>query len=586
MVAFTLFAPLIAFAVLALIPPLRHAGRLAGVLSSAVAIACFGVATWLLWTGHVETFTMPWLVAEGKAFAHVGWRLDAVSAPMLVVVTLVSACVQVYSLGYLSDEPGPALGRYFAWHSLFVFSMVGLVLAPELLQLVACWELVGLCSYLLIGFWWSKPSAGRAAVKAVWVTRFADMGLLSGTVLLCVTTGGFSWDSPAPAIVAALLFVGVMGKSAQMPLHVWLPDAMEGPTPVSALLHAATMVAAGVYLVVRCWPLFAGAPDVLLAMQWIGAITAFLAACVALVQNDVKKVLAYSTCSQLGYMVAGLGSGAMLGGYFHLVTHASFKALLFLAAGSIIHAVHTNDVREMGGLARKIPVTAALFALGVLALAGFPGLAGFFSKDLVLEELLHAHAYGPLVLLLAGAGLTAFYMTRVFCMAFLGEPRGHGHPHESPLVMLVPMGVLAIPAALSGYAVWTFAGGLGLEYHFAMPPVAWAATLLGLGGIGLAYARFGLGMFPGLGWEAGARFLASGPVDGLYVRGWQLVLLPFARVVGWVDRYVVDGLMNVTAWAALEAGERIRAIQTGQVRDYVYAVAVGVVLAAAYGATA
>jgi proton-translocating NADH-quinone oxidoreductase chain L len=321
-----------------------------------------------------------------------------------------------------------------------------------MLQFLGCWELVGLCSYLLIGFYWNKPSAARAAVKAVWITRLADIGLMSGVVLLYVSTGGFAWTAPlspdVAALIAGLFFCGVMGKSAQVPLHVWLPDAMEGPTPVSALLHAATMVAAGVYLVVRAWPIFEAAPDVLHAMCWIGGLTAFVAACTALVQNDVKKVLAYSTCSQLGYMVAGLGSGSFYGGYFHLTTHAFFKALLFLGAGSIIHAVGSNDLREMGGLGRRTKLTAALFVLGALALAGIPPFSGFFSKDLVLEELFEAHAYGPLALCIVSAGLTAFYMTRAACMAFLGEPsEASKKAEESPAIMLLPMALLAHSAS-------------------------------------------------------------------------------------------------------------------------------------------
>ncbi|GDX81366.1 NADH dehydrogenase subunit 5 [Deltaproteobacteria bacterium] len=575
--------------------PIRHTGRPAAWLSTLTAVASFVIALLVLrdvapMGAPPELWTMPWLVHGGRVIAEVGFRVDAVSASMLVVVTCVAACVQVYSLGYMSHEPKPALGRYYAWHSLFIVAMAGLVLAPNLLQLVAGWELVGLCSYLLIGFYWAKPSAGKAAVKAVWVTRFADIGLMCGLVLLYVETGGFAWEGfswanpGASELVAALLFLGVMGKSAQVPLHVWLPDAMEGPTPVSALLHAATMVAAGVFLVVRCWPLFEGAETLLVAMSWIGAITALVAAITASVQTDIKKVLAYSTCSQLGYMVAGLGSGEMLGGYFHLTTHAFFKALLFLGAGSVIHAVHSNEMGEMGGLRKKIPLTAALFAIGTFALAGFPGLSGFFSKDLLLEEVAHGGQWGPLAILLFVAGLTPFYMMRVYCLVFLGEPsEKSNHAHESPLVMLAPMALLAIPAAVLGFGAGSFGELLGHEYHFAVTPVGAAATVAGLLGLGLGYAKFGMGQLASLELPGLAAFVRSGPIDNAWRLCWERGLLPVARNVGWFDRYVVDGLVNFSGWITLEAGDRIRRLQTGSAHDYLYAAALGAVLIAVAG---
>lgn len=587
-VSLLLILPIAMFGLLALCWPLRHAGRVAGALSATVALACLGIALKLFMSGATEQATWPWLVQGGKVIAEVGFRLDATSSAMLVVVTLVAACVQVYSLGYLAHDPPKDLGRYFAWQSLFIFAMVGLVVAPNLLQLLVCWELVGLCSYLLIGYYWRKPSAGKAAVKAVWVTRFADIGLLTGLVVLFSTTGGFAWDSamaPATATaVAGLLFLGVMGKSAQMPLHVWLPDAMEGPTPVSALLHAATMVAAGVYLVVRAWPIFEAAPDVLVVMSWIGAVTAFTAACIALVQTDVKKVLAYSTCSQLGYMVAGLGSGELLGGYLHLSTHAGFKALLFLAAGSVIHATGTNDIREMGGLWKKTKVTAVLFIVGALALGGMPGFAGFFSKDLVLEELLHAGRIGPLALCLAAAGLTAFYMTKVVCLIFFGQPGEKSlHAHESPPSMLLPMALLAFPAVGAGWFAGPFAERLGLNYHFALTPVGIAAMMLAAVGATLGVVKYARGGLGSLNLPAVSKFLASGPVDQFWAGAWRRALLPVAQRAGWTDRYVVDGLINLVGWVSLEAGERVRRIQTGKVRDYVYAAAAGVVAFVAWG---
>jgi len=583
-----LLIPLSCFALLALVWPLRHAGRFAGFLSSLSAIASFGCAVGAWATSdpaRPAESTLPWLVRGGQTIAEVGVRVDATSATMLVVVTLVAACVQVYSMAYMADEPRPDIGRYYTWHSLFIVAMGGLVLAPNLLQLLVSWELVGLCSYLLIGHYWRKPSAGRAAVKAVWITRLADIGLMSGIVLHYAQTGGFLWQAGAgSALVAGLLFLGVMGKSAQFPLHIWLPDAMEGPTPVSALLHAATMVAAGVYLIVRAWPIFEAAPDVLTIMAWVGAVTALLAACVAVVQTDIKKVLAYSTCSQLGYMVSGLGSGEMMGGYFHLTTHAFFKALLFLGAGSVIHAVHSNELTDMGGLRRRMGPTFALFLVGALALAGFPGLAGFFSKDLILEELYEAHLWGPLVMLLAAAALTAFYMTRVVCMAFLGEvSKKAEHAHESPIAMVGPMAMLGLLAVVAGYGAGDFAEDLGLEYSFHLAPVGIAATVLGLGGIGVGYAKYGQGGLAGLSLPGLASFIRGGPVDSLFVGGFRRVLLPFAGAMGWLDRYVVDGVMNLVGVGALDAGARLRRVQSGQIQHLLVGVALGLVVFALWG---
>ena len=587
-----LWMPLACFLLLALAWPLRHAGRLAGWLSAGTAVASFGASAALLarvMAGEGPlTWTVPWLVHQGRIIASLGVHVDGISASMLAVVTLVAASVQVYSLGYMASEPKPDQGRYFAWHSLFIVAMGSLVLAPDLLQLFLAWELVGLCSYLLIGFYWTKPSAGRAAVKAFWVTKFADMGLLLGLVVLYGATGGFSFDQAAPdpvtTLVPALLFVGVMGKSAQVPLHVWLPDAMEGPTPVSALLHAATMVAAGVFLVVRAYPLFEAAPALLTFMAWLGAITALVAAVTAVVQDDIKKVLAYSTCSQLGYMVAALGSGSLLGGYFHLTTHAFFKALLFLGAGAAIHAVHSNSIHDMGGLWTKTRASAVLFIAGALALAGFPLFAGFFSKDLALEELAHAGQWGPLAMLVAAAGLTAFYMTRVVAIAFFGPPSEKAaHAHEAPATMLLPMAVLGLLAVGGGFLGGTLAGLWGQPYHFALTPVGITATLVGLGGFGLGVVRYGTRswtaeVLPGL-----RALILSGPIDRFWLAAWRQGLLPVARAVGWFDRYVVDGLVNLVGVGFLEGGRVVRRLQTGRAQDYVLAVLLGVVAFVAWG---
>ncbi len=366
-----LLGPLAIAAVCAVVRPLRHSGKPAAYLSVFGATVSLGAAIVLFTQFLGETSGLQdlhtWLPHDGTALATVGIQLDGVSVSMTLIVTLVAWCVQVFSLGYMADEPPAAFGRYFTYHSFFIFSMLTLVLAPNMLQLFAGWELVGLTSYLLIGFYYRKPSAARAAVKAFWVTKFADMGLLLGVILLFATTGAFAFNGTLPAdwanIITLCIFIGVMGKSAQFPLHIWLPDAMEGPTPVSALLHAATMVAAGVFLVVRADPLFAQAESTRLFMAYIGGFTALFAACIAVVQDDIKKVLAYSTCSQLGYMICALGAGSLMGGYFHLTTHAFFKALLFLGAGAVIHAVHSNDMKDMGGLFSKMNVLATVFIL-------------------------------------------------------------------------------------------------------------------------------------------------------------------------------------------------------------------------------
>jgi NADH-quinone oxidoreductase subunit L len=592
-----LLIPLVSFLLLALIGPLRRTGRFAGWISCAAAILSCVAALDLLnrvVTGKIETYShvVPWLVANGKTIGELGVRIDGISASMLVVVTLVASCVQVYSLGYLKGEPDRDLGRYFTWHSLFVVVMGGLVIAPNLLQAFMCWELVGLCSYLLIGYYWKKPSAGHAAVKAVWVTKFADIGFLTGLVLLYSATGGFSWDAWDPSLtggvstaVAGLIFMGVMGKSAQIPLHIWLPNAMEGPTPVSALLHAATMVAAGVFVVVRAYPLFEQAPDVLLVMAWIGGLTAFVAACTAVVQDDIKKVLAYSTCSQLGYMVAALGSGSILGGYFHLTTHAFFKALLFLGAGAAIHVAHSNSIRDMGGLLKKTPWSGAMFIVGALALAGFPGFSGFFSKDLILEQLMENGLYGPFALCLISAGITAFYMTRVVCIAYLGKPseavqKGHG----APITMAVPMLALTGLALVAGFGGGTLGELWGGKIEMHLSPVGMAATATGLIGIGYGYVRYGMGKTVGPSLGGLREFILSGPIDGIFDKGWRRGLLPLARGLGFTDRYVVDGLVNLSGHMTLTAAERLRRLQTGRAQDYLVAVVAGVLFFVIYGA--
>ncbi len=584
-----LLAPLVAFALVALYPSIRTKGTPAGlavVTGSTVSL----MAAVMMLVGQVGLErpiahqVWRWLPSGGNTLAEVGWLVDSTSAPMLVVVGLVALCVQVYSFSYLHDEPGPALGRYFGWHALFVVAMQTLVMAPNLLQAFFGWELVGLCSYLLIGYWWKEPHVGKAAVKAFWVNKVADGGLLLGLVVLAGATGGFSWDPTGldPALVTAvtlLLFCGVVGKSAQVPLHVWLPDAMAGPTPVSALLHAATMVAAGVFLVVRAWPLFEVAETTLTIMCWVGGITAFAAACFALVEDDVKKMLAFSTCSQLGYMVAALGAGSVVAGYFHLTTHAMFKALLFLGAGSLIHAVGTNSMKAMGGLRRSMPGTFVLFTIGGLALAGIPPLAGFFSKDLVLEALQHSGHVGPFVLCVAGVVLTAVYMGRALFRIFLGEVPDGVHPHEAPLPMMGPMVVLGVATVVVGFTgagFSTLVTGSTAGGAFHVGAVGLAGLVLALGGLGVGWWLHGGGSIQAL--VPLGRRIESSPLDRFYERLWNMVLLAGAAVVAWLDRYVVDGLMNLVGWASLRGADRARRAQTGRVTDYVTAVVVGVVV--------
>src|SRR5215470_2864999 len=481
-----LAGPFAAALLLGCVPPLRRRGRLAALVSLAGMAVALYAATRLvtgLWLAGVglrmpggavlrqATLTLPWLAQAGpQPLATVGVYVDPLSAAMATLVTLVAGLVQLYSLGYLAEEAPPALGRYYLYQSLFAFAMLGLVFAPNFLQLFVFWELVGLCSYLLIGFYYQRPAAARAAVKAFWVTKIGDVGFLLGIVLLWGKTGTFDFltlfrvPSLSPGFLAlalALIYCGAVGKSAQFPLHVWLPDAMEGPTPVSALIHAATMVTAGVYLVIRTYPLFAAAPVVLDVIAWIGAFTALLAATQALVERDIKRVLAYSTISQLGYMMAAAGAGAPVAGFLHLLTHGFFKALLFLAAGAVIHAVHTNDMAQMGRLARPMPTTAIVFVVGALALAGIPPFAGFVSKEAVLAGVWHAGLTGPFLMLAGTVLLTAFYMFRVVFRTFGGEQAAAGHPHDPPAVMAGPLWVLAV-LSLTGAVLGT--DWLGLPF--------------------------------------------------------------------------------------------------------------------------
>jgi NADH-quinone oxidoreductase subunit L len=414
----------------------------------------------------------PWITIGDRALLNTGILIDNVTAVMLLVVTIVSTLVHLFSIGYMHGDP--KYNRFFAYLSIFSFSMLGLVLAESFLFIYIFWELVGLSSYLLIGFWFEKKSASDAGKKAFIVNRVGDFGFLIGILIIYATCGVLGYDQVFLAIGEGKLsgtlltlagigvFCGAIGKSAQFPLHVWLPDAMEGPTPVSALIHAATMVAAGVYLVGRVYPMFT--PDAFLFIATFGLITLFLTASIALAQNDIKKVLAYSTCSQLGYMIMGLGVGGYTAGLAHLTTHAAFKACLFLGSGSVIHAVHSQDIQEMGGLRKKMPITFVTFLIATLAIAGVPGFSGFYSKDMILGAALEfgMKSGNPLHMIffigaLFTAGLTAFYMFRLVILTFFGAPKDHhkyDHAHESPPSMWVPLVVLAGLSFSFWYSGW------------------------------------------------------------------------------------------------------------------------------------
>ncbi|HEU4758948.1 MAG TPA: NADH-quinone oxidoreductase subunit L, partial [Dehalococcoidia bacterium] len=477
--------PLGSFAVISLVSLLgltrsgAWSARFSGYLTLAAIGAAFGLSLWVLGSAIQEDGARfgfgphQWVVVEPLR-VNVGLTVDGLTAVMLVVVTVVSLLVQIYSQGYMGGDPG--YRRYYAFMSLFTASMLGLVLASSILQLFVFWELVGLCSYLLIGFWFQRDSARRAATKAFLVTRIGDLGFLSALLLIWTQTGELdiprihelaatgAIGSSVLAYFAGGLFAGAAGKSAQFPLHVWLPDAMEGPTPVSALIHAATMVAAGVYLVARFFPVFAASEEAITTVATIGAITAIISALLGIVATDIKRVMAYSTISQLGYMMMGLGVGGLVAAIFHLFTHAFFKALLFLGAGSVNHATGTFDMRKMGGLARYMPITFATTIVASLALVGVFPLAGFWSKDEILAD---AWADRPWVfwVALVGVYLTALYVGRMLFLTFGGEYRGGepsehggepdaqtgGRPAESPWVMLLPLVILAVLAAGAGF---------------------------------------------------------------------------------------------------------------------------------------
>jgi NADH-quinone oxidoreductase subunit L len=549
---------------------------------------------------HPLELSLPWL-AVGSVHMNLGVLIDGLSAIMLVVVTVISLLVQIYSIGYMKGEIG--YGRYFAYMSLFSGSMLGLVISANIVQTYICWELVGICSYLLIGFWYRRPSAAAAAKKAFVVTRFGDLGFLAAVLVISHYGGArFEFSDLRHAVqagffsasfittVSLLLFSGAVGKSAQFPLHIWLPDAMEGPTPVSALIHAATMVAAGVYLVARTYFLFESSPVALLVVAIIGAITLFLAATMGVAENDIKRVMAYSTISQLGYMMMALGLGGYAAGVFHLTTHAFFKALLFLTAGSVIHALHTNDMWQMGGLGKRMPVTALTCLIGALALAGIPPLSGFWSKDEILAAAVHSHLPGHwlfFAVALVTVFLTAFYMFRLWFLTFSGAPRSEHaeHAHESPWVMGGPLALLSLLAIVAGGLKLMVPGAsvgfnelLGQEAHEAASSLAMGLGLAAaLAGITLAWAAYRANFVSSAAFNARFPQVRTLFSNGWYInRGWELfatqVVMAGSALAAWFDRHIIDGMVNGVAWLCSAAAAQLRRLQTGQAQFYVMVV--------------
>ncbi|MBU0685025.1 MAG: NADH-quinone oxidoreductase subunit L [Thermoplasmatota archaeon] len=629
--------PFVAFILIGLLPR-RTLGWEDGagyaIVGAGGALIISMLMIWEVINGRTLTIDAPsteWLVIGGFSIRFGIW-IDQLTAVMLVVVSIVGTLVVIYSGGYMHEE-AERRRRYYAEIMLFISVMYGLVIANNYLEMFIFWELVGLCSYLLIGFWYEKPSAASAAKRAFIVTRVGDIMFMAGIIILLKYVGALDFAtlfasggvSAVPqdmlTLSTALIFGGAIGKSAQFPLHEWLPDAMEGPTTVSALIHAATMVNAGVYLTARTYPLLVQTPDSLLFVAVIGGITALLAATVALVATDIKRVLAYSTVSQLGYMILGLGAGGWLliksgstAGYsaalFHLMNHGFFKALLFLCAGSVIHSVGTNNMRVMGGLRKKMPITSITMLIGALAIAGIPPLSGFWSKDEVLSSVYHAGQFDSVFLLLwfmgvATAFLTAFYMFRMWFMTFSGEPRSEYHAHESPRIMTVPLMILAGLAAVSGFVLFMGEGfklflersleGLPMlvPEHESFADIAsnvftdvFTYLVLGLvvAGVLIAYRIYHM---PGFDRSVFARGF-SGRMQKVLENRWYIskfyddfaltVWYGFSLIADKFDRYVIDGIVNGFAYLGANLGGVIRKAQSGNVQRYASLIVLGIVL--------
>ena len=554
-------------------------------------------------------FAVNWIdLGEGGSF-QMGVYIDGLAAVMRVVVCFVRLMIQLYSGEFMRDDP--RFAWYYAVLNLFTASMLGLVLAPNFIELYVFWELVGLCSYLLIGHWFERPAAAKAAQKAFIVTRIGDAALFVGIIMFWQATGTTSYEGISEAAQAGfiggsffatavvLVFVGAIGKSAQFPLHVWLPDAMEGPTPVSALIHAATMVAAGVYLVARTYDIFVQSPAAMLVVAYIGGFTALMAATMALTNKDMKRVIAYSTVSQLGYMMLALGIGAFSASIFHLYNHAFFKALLFLGACSIIYAMNSYNIFDMGGLRRRMPVTFWTMVIAGLSLAGIFPLSGFWSKDAIIASAFAEHYYVLFVVALLTVFLTAFYIFRAIFVAFTGEPRTEGAREavESPGIMTGPMVILAFFAVVSGLAGTPLADyfaeivspsefateALALEPHEFNLPLAALSVLVALGGIALAYALYvpkperaaalarrfsGLYSFLDQGWY----------FDDLYDRVFVRPAMAIGRATREFDRRALGGLITGVGRGAGGLGERLRPLQSGGAQNYALLILVSILI--------
>ncbi|MER3395866.1 MAG: NADH-quinone oxidoreductase subunit L [Acidimicrobiia bacterium] len=605
----------------------RLGERVCGVLGTLSVTASFAGAAYLFWNllsleahRRLFIFELASWIASGSLKAPFELLVDPLSITMVLVITGVGALIHLYSIGYMKGDA--RFGRFFAYMNLFVASMAVLVLANNLVLMFLGWEGVGLCSYLLISFWFERPKAAAAGKKAFVTNRVGDLGFILGALLLFRHTGtvriaseaGSGLIAKAPVVLSGstatvaclLLFAGATGKSAQFPLLVWLPDAMEGPTPVSALIHAATMVTAGVFLVARLGPVFAISPTASWTVAGIGTLTAFVAATAALAQTDLKKILAYSTVSQLGLMFAAVGVGALAAGIFHLVTHAFFKALLFLGAGSVMHATNgETDIRRFGGLRRHMPITSATFLVGFLAISGIPPLAGFFSKDAILTAVFGSGTKGQAlwVVLSASSFLTALYMSRAFMRTFYGSPgysEAEIHPHESPPVMTVPLVVLASGSAIAG--VLGIPRIAPLLSHFLEPsvgihPEAFGARELAVGFAALVLAVSAIWAGGRL-WlsrtaEERGELLASLPFGNaayrFFASGWMLDRLYEAIFVTFgskaasflattVDRNLIDGIVDGVGALFTGAGRALKKVQTGYARRYALAIAAGVLL--------
>ncbi|SHE96614.1 NADH dehydrogenase subunit L [Seinonella peptonophila] len=547
--------------------------------------------------------SMPWLTLSDQV-VHLGIKIGALQAVMLVLVSLVSCLVQIYSWGYMRDDE--RFPVFFAYLGLFTFSMLGLVSSANLLQIYIFWELVGLCSFLLIGYWYYKPEARDAAKKAFIVTRIGDVGFFIAILMIFWKIGSFELDAVSKAVstgtisgvwvtwIAILILIGAIGKSGQFPLHTWLPDAMEGPTPVSALIHAATMVTAGIYLVAATFPVFLASSYALDIVSYIGGFTAIFAACIALVQTDIKRVLAYSTVSQLGYMMLALGSKGYVEGIFHLVTHGFFKALLFLAAGAVIVSLHhEQDLRKMGGLWKKNRGLAIWFLIGCFALVGLPPFSGFFSKDEILQTVYMDGRIGLFVLALITVFLTAFYVFRLYHLIFAGTSRTEQKNTPVPKVMMVPIAILGLLSTLAGFVQFPkayFSSFLlqgsklaSLTSEAAPAWIGWVAVLFSLFGVGLATLLYWRGYQPAkprvglIGWAH--RILEQKfYIDQLYHYVFALPLKGLGYfLIGW-DRFVVGGLVRLVGLVPVGLSRIASMLQNGQTQTYALVSLIGFIL--------